>query len=86
MILGEMNSFLIASASEKKEMVSGIRKFKAWATCSFDGNTKHGKYLFGKVHEVIPQRRNGKPIARKAEIIVENTNKNTGQVKSEHMF
>ena len=48
---------------------------------SMEDVSKRGKYQLGRVHEVIPQNRNGKQIVRRVKVATTSTDESTGDVK-----
>ena len=48
---------------------------------SMEDISKRGKYQLGRVHEVIPQSRNGKQIVRRVKVATTSTDESTGDVK-----
>ena len=48
---------------------------------SMEDISKRGKYQLGRVHEVIPQSRNGKQIGRRVKVATTSTDESTGDVK-----
>ena len=48
---------------------------------SMEDVSKRGKYQLGRVHEVIPQSRNGKEIVRRVKVATTSTDESTGDVK-----
>ena len=48
---------------------------------SMEDVSKRGKYQLGRVHEVIPQSRNGKQIVRRVKVATTSTDESTGDVK-----
>ena len=48
---------------------------------SMEDVSKRGKYQLGRVHEVIPQSRNGKEIVRRVKVATTITDESTGDVK-----
>ena len=48
---------------------------------SMEDVSKRGKYQLGRVHEVIPQNRNGKEIVRRVKVATTSTDESTGDVK-----
>ena len=52
---------------------------------SLEDISKRGQYRLGRVHEVLPQIRNGKPIVRRAKIAVANLN-DSGEVKIDYVM
>ena len=48
---------------------------------SMEDVSKRGKYQLGRVHEVIPQSRNGKQIVRRVKVATTSTDESTGEVK-----
>ena len=42
---------------------------------------KRGMYQLGKIHEVIPQMRNGKTLIRRAKVAILKKDENTGESK-----
>ena len=48
---------------------------------SMEDVSKRGKYQLGRVHEVIPQNRNGKEIVRRVKVATTSTDESTGEVK-----
>ena len=42
---------------------------------------KRGMYQLGRIHEVIPQMRNGKTLVRRAKVAISKKDKNTGENK-----
>ena len=52
---------------------------------SLEDISKRGQYRLGRVHEVLPQIRNGKPIVRRAKIALANLN-DSGEVKIDYVM
>ena len=53
---------------------------------SLENISKRGRYKLGRIEEVIPQIRNGKPIVRWAEVAVTKVNETMGGVISEYVL
>ena len=53
---------------------------------SLDDIAKRGNYRLGRVQEVIPQFRKGKPIVRRAKVAVSKLDDTTGEVKVEYVL
>ena len=53
---------------------------------SFEDISKRGRYKLGRIKEVIPQIRNGKPIVRRAKVAVTEVNEITAEVKTEYVL
>ena len=53
---------------------------------SLEDISKRGRYKLGRIEEVIPQIRNGKPIVRRAKVAVTKVNEITKEVKIEYVL
>ena len=53
---------------------------------SLEDISKRGRYKLGRIEEVIPQIRNGKPIVRRAKVAVTKVNETTGEVIIEYVL
>ena len=53
---------------------------------SMEDISKRGKYQLGRVHEVIPQNRNGKEIVSRVKVATTSTDESTGDVKVVHVL
>ena len=53
---------------------------------SLEDISRRGRYQLGRIEEVIPQIRNGKPIVRRAKIAVAKVDENTGDVEVQYVL
>ena len=63
------------------KMVQNLTPGQLVILTSMEDVSKRGKYQNGRVHEVIPQNRNGKEIVRRVKVATTSTDESTGDVK-----
>ena len=63
------------------KMVQNLTPGQLVILTSMEDVSKRGKYQLGRVHEVIPQSRNGKEIVRRVKVATTSTDERTGDVK-----
>ena len=63
------------------KMVQNLMPGQLVILTSMEDVSKRGKYQLGRVHEVIPQNRNGKQIVRRVKVATTSTDESTGDVK-----
>ena len=61
-------------------MAQNLRPGQLVILTSMEDVSKRGKYQLGRVHEVIPQSRNGKQIVRRVKVATTSTDENNGEV------
>ena len=63
------------------KMAQNLRPGQLVILTSMEDVSKRGKYQLGRVHEVIPQNRNGNQIVRRVKVATTSTDESIGEVK-----
>ena len=82
-------AFYLPWVQGRKKWSKVSENLKPWLLVvmgSLEDTSKRGRYKLGRIEEVIPQIRNGKPIVRRAKVAVTKVNETTGEVIIEYVL